>query len=72
MVNSEIILMKYKQMYYKPLFFLIHQDYNYDYLNCLELAVHVGCCNYPQAVALQRLWDEHRDALLAMMDQVWK
>ncbi|XP_033111584.1 carboxypeptidase D-like [Anneissia japonica] len=45
------------------------QDYNYDELNCLELAVYTGCCHHPKEVELQSIWHAHRKPLLAMIEQ---
>ncbi|XP_071946432.1 carboxypeptidase D-like isoform X2 [Antedon mediterranea] len=45
------------------------QDYNYDSLNCLELAVYIGCCHHPKNMQLQSIWHAHRKPLLAMIEQ---
>lgn len=46
------------------------KDYMYDNTNCLEIGVHMGCCKFPYAQDLERLWSEHKKALFFFMFQV--
>jgi len=46
------------------------QDFNYVESNCFEITVEMGCCKFPLASALPRLWLDHRPPLLAFMRMV--
>ncbi|XP_022093323.1 carboxypeptidase D-like isoform X2 [Acanthaster planci] len=45
------------------------QDYNYDFIKCMEIAVATGCCRYPAQAELERMWDDHRQPLMEMIQQ---
>ncbi|XP_072099753.1 carboxypeptidase D-like [Mobula birostris] len=46
------------------------QDYNYLYGECFEITLELSCCKYPVASALKEEWNNNRDSLLSLMEQV--
>ena len=46
------------------------QDYNYLNASCMELTIEQLCRKYPLASQLQQVWEDNREPLLALMNQV--
>lgn len=48
------------------------QDFNYLHSNAFEITVELSCCKYPSSKdnALQKEWDNNREALLNYMEMV--
>lgn len=48
------------------------QDFNYLNSNAFEITLELSCCKYPSAKegALQKEWDNNKEALLAYMEMV--
>ena len=40
------------------------QDWNYDVHHCMELAIYTGCCPYPHAADLPKLWKDNHAAMV--------
>lgn len=45
-------------------------DFSYLHTNCFELSIFLGCDKYPHQSELIREWENNREALLTLMDQV--
>ncbi|XP_049879390.1 carboxypeptidase D isoform X2 [Pectinophora gossypiella] len=46
------------------------QDWNYLHTNDMELTLELGCYKFPPASDLPTYWQDNRDALLALIEQV--
>ena len=46
------------------------QDYNYLSSNCFEITLELACCKYPDASKLEKLWQDHKPALIAFIKDV--
>ncbi|XP_064159323.1 carboxypeptidase D-like [Anguilla rostrata] len=48
------------------------KDFSLDFGHCPEITVYTGCCLFPAADQLSRLWAENRKSLLSMLVEVHK
>lgn len=48
------------------------QDYNYVTTNCFEITIEQGCTKFPYASALEGIWNDNREALIAYIEEVHK
>ncbi|XP_078080962.1 carboxypeptidase D-like [Mustelus asterias] len=46
------------------------QDYNYLQGDCFEITLELTCCKHPRSSALSTEWENNRDSLLNLMEQV--
>ncbi|XP_077510446.1 carboxypeptidase D-like isoform X2 [Amblyomma americanum] len=46
------------------------QDFNYLHSNSYELTIEMGCYKYPPASELPKFWNEHKHALVTLMEKV--
>lgn len=42
------------------------QDWDYTTAGCMELVVEASLRKYPKATKLHKLWDDNRDAMIAL------
>lgn len=47
------------------------QDFNYEFSNCFEITLELGCMKYPYAKDLVNYWNDNKEALLQYMEQVF-
>uniref|UniRef100_A0A665UQD4 Peptidase M14 domain-containing protein n=1 Tax=Echeneis naucrates TaxID=173247 RepID=A0A665UQD4_ECHNA len=48
------------------------KDFSMDFGHCPEITVYTGCCLFPPAEQLAKLWAENKKALLSMLVEVHK
>ena len=48
------------------------QDFNYLHTNCFEITIEQGCWKFPLASALEKIWEDNRQALLAFLWEAHK
>ena len=48
------------------------QDYNYMQSNCFEITVEQGCTKFPKGSALESIWNDNKEPMLAYIEEVHK
>ena len=46
------------------------QDYHYNYANCMEVTMELGCCKFPAERDLLSKFLENRESMISFLQQV--
>jgi len=46
------------------------KDFSYLFTNCLEFSLEISCCKYPRPYFLLREWEDNKESLMGLMEQV--
>ncbi|XP_054258400.1 carboxypeptidase M-like isoform X2 [Macrosteles quadrilineatus] len=46
------------------------QDYNYQEHGCMEITLEISCCKFPKASELPKYWNDNREPLLSLLEEV--